>query len=395
LLGYRALTVFNNRMEDIYQAEKRLERLKEVLKEKKNGDIALEFLEHLRAKGLSTIRLVKYASTLRKILDALDIRNASKEDVKKFISEINSSGYKAWTRQGFYVVTKKLFQWLEYSDTSKDTPYPERVSWIKTGVSEKEVEKQSRISPDKLLSPDDVKKLIDAATNPRDRAMISVLFEGAFRPAELLNMTISSVSFEKDYCIINTKGKTGIKRIPLVVSYQPLLQWLNIHPFRSNPEAPLWCALDTNHRGHRLSYSHFQKIIKKTAKKAELNKEIWAYLFRHSQLTALADKLTDSKLSLFAGWTLGTKMVKRYVHWSGRELDNTILSLHGLVDPVKSNSVMTLKICPRCQKANSPSDPRCVQCGLILDRELAMKYEDDLETRLRRVEEMLQKLLKT
>jgi site-specific recombinase XerD len=128
LLGYRALTVFNKQMEDIYQAEKRLERLKEVLKEKKNGDIALEFLEHLRAKGLSTIRLVKYASTLRRILYALDIRNASKEDVKKFISEINSSGYKAWTRQGFCVVTKKLFQWLEYSDTSKDMPYPEKVS---------------------------------------------------------------------------------------------------------------------------------------------------------------------------------------------------------------------------------------------------------------------------
>jgi integrase/recombinase XerD len=260
-------------------------------------------------------------------------------------------------------------------------------------MSEKEVEKQSRISPDKLLSPDDVKKLIDAATNPRNRAMISVLFEGAFRPAELLNMTVSSVSFQKDYCVISTKGKTGIKRIPLIVSYQPLLQWLNIHPFRSDPDAPLWCSLDTNYKGHRLSYPHFQKIIKKTARKAEINKEIWAYLFRHSQLTALADKLTDSKLSFFAGWILGTKMVKRYVLWSGRELDNPILSLHGLVDPVKQNNVMTLKICPRCQKANSPSDPRCAQCGLVLDREFAIRVEDDLETRLRKVEEMLSRLL--
>jgi integrase/recombinase XerD len=223
--------------------------------------------------------------------------------------------------------------------------------------------------------------------------MISVLFEGAFRPTELLNVTVSSVSFQKDYCVISTKGKTGIKRIPPVASYQPLLQWLGVHPFRSDPGAHLWCAMDRNHKGHRLSYPHFQKIIKKTARKAEINKEIWAYLFRHSQLTALADKLTEAKLSQYAGWTIGTKMTRLYVHWSGRELDNTILSLHGLVDPVGSNNVMTLKICPRCQKANSPSDPRCVQCGLILDRELAMKYEDDLETRLRRVEETLSRLL--
>jgi integrase len=100
--------------------------------------------------------------------------------------------------------------------------YPEEVAWLKTNVNERQQSKESRITPDKLLTPDDVKKLIDATTNPRDRAMISVLFEGAFRPGELLNMTISSVSFQKDYCIINTKGKTGIKRIPLVVSYQPL-----------------------------------------------------------------------------------------------------------------------------------------------------------------------------
>jgi site-specific recombinase XerD len=143
---------------------------------------------------------VKYASTLWKILDVFDIGNAWKEDIQKFISEINSSGYRACTKQGFCVITKKLFHWFEYSDSSKDTAYPEKASRIKTSVSEKEVEK-SRITPDKLLTPDDVRKLIDEATNARDRAMISVFFEGVFRPAELLNVTTSSVSFHKGYYV--------------------------------------------------------------------------------------------------------------------------------------------------------------------------------------------------
>ncbi len=33
---------------------------------------------------------------------------------------------------------------------SKETPYPEEVSWIKVHVSEAELEKESRISADKL-----------------------------------------------------------------------------------------------------------------------------------------------------------------------------------------------------------------------------------------------------
>jgi len=124
--------------------------------------------------------------------------------------------------------------------------------------------------------------------------------------------------------------------------------------------------------------------VKKAAREAGINKDVWPYLFRHSQLTALADKLTDSKLSLFAGWDLGTRMVKRYVHWSGRELDNTILAIHGLADQVKSNNVLSLRVCQRCGKHNSPTDPRCVNCGLILNRELAMEVEYDIEERLKK-----------
>jgi hypothetical protein len=45
-------------------------------------------------------------------------------------------------------------------------------------------------------------------------------------------MTVGSVQFEANYCLITVNGKTGIKRIPLVVSYKPLLEWLKEHPTR-------------------------------------------------------------------------------------------------------------------------------------------------------------------
>ena len=83
------------------------------------------------------------------------------------------------------------------------------------------------------------------------------------------------------------------------------MRWLSVHPSRNDPEAPLWVSLDTGHRGNQLSYRYFRETIAKTAARAGLQKDVWPYLFRHSQLTSMADKLTDSKLTLFAGWTLG------------------------------------------------------------------------------------------
>jgi len=104
--------------------------------------------------------------------------------------------------------------------------------------------------------------------------MIYVLFEAALRPGELLTMHISSVLFKEEYCLITANGKTGIKHIPLVTSCKPILEWLDDHPNRRDIDAPLWCALDRNHLGKRLSYRHFRMIIKRLAKKAGITKDI-------------------------------------------------------------------------------------------------------------------------
>ncbi|MCD6592773.1 tyrosine-type recombinase/integrase [Candidatus Bathyarchaeota archaeon] len=101
-----------------------------------------------------------------------------------------------------------------------------------------------------------------------------VLFKAALRPGKILSMNVGSVEFKDKYCLIAVNGKTEIKRIPLVVSYQPLLEWLKSHPYRDSPEAPLWPSLSTNYKGKRLSYRHFRLIIKRLAKKAGLKKDV-------------------------------------------------------------------------------------------------------------------------
>lgn len=242
--------------------------------------------------------------------------------------------------------------------------------------------------------------MVKAAANTRDRALVYVLFEGALRPGELLTMVVWGVEFKDDYCLICVNGKTGIKRIPLVVSFKPLLEWLRDHPCKDDRNAPLWCSLSSNRVGERLSYQHFRLRIKHLAEKAGLTKDIWPYLYRHSTLTAMAKVFTEAKLEQFAGWTYGSKMTRRYVHFSARDLEDAVLELHGLKQRERDEGMAKLVECPRCKNKNPFGNVRCSFCGFILDRRLAEEMEQktterdlEIQSRLQRLEQTITSLL--
>ncbi|MEM1536559.1 MAG: hypothetical protein QXT10_05040 [Candidatus Bathyarchaeia archaeon] len=51
-------------MKDIHECTKRLEAARRRLSSLKHGDLLLKFLDHLQALGLSTSRVLKYATCL-------------------------------------------------------------------------------------------------------------------------------------------------------------------------------------------------------------------------------------------------------------------------------------------------------------------------------------------
>jgi len=76
-------------------------------------------------------------------------------------------------------------------------------------------------------------------------------------------MTVGCVEFKDGYCLISAVGKTGVKRIPLVASFMPLLEWLGKHPKRNDPKAPLWVSLGNNSKGGRVSYCYLRKLLRR------------------------------------------------------------------------------------------------------------------------------------
>jgi hypothetical protein len=115
-------------MEDLHNYRGSLQWAMERISRLPKGDRAVEFLNHLQARGLNPGSVLKFASWLPKILAELDVMSAGRREAEAFIASVNSSDYRAYTKRAIWITVKKLFQYLRMGDTSKGTPYPPEVS---------------------------------------------------------------------------------------------------------------------------------------------------------------------------------------------------------------------------------------------------------------------------
>src|SRR5215207_11587191 len=125
------------------------------------------------------------------------------------------------------------------------------------------------------------------------------------------------------------RGKTGERRVRIIAFTKLLLQWLEVHPLKGMAQYPLWISEATNFKNQQLGLRGAQKIIEETLPKAGFsNKHARLYILRHSRATHLASHLTEAQMCVFFGWQHGTKVVRRYIHLSGKDVDNALIALN-------------------------------------------------------------------
>ncbi|MFC7230494.1 tyrosine-type recombinase/integrase [Saliphagus sp. GCM10025308] len=198
---------------------------------------------------------------------------------------------------------------------------------------------------------------------------------------ELIDLTIGDIEDRKHGKKITINGKTGARRLPLVESVPYLNKWLNAHP---NPQknAPLWCKIQQGDPDDQLGYNYLrQKVLGKNMERAGIDKPSNPHHYRHSRASYLANEMTEAQLCEWFGWVQGSDVPARYVHLSGRDIDNTYDALHGLYEPDEDEEETNVVECPRCEELNVPSAAFCMRCGFALDRDVA-KEIDQTETDL-------------
>ena len=345
----------------------------------------MKFHDDSFAESLSVARVLFYMNRLWNITRwvNMDFKEMTEEDIKELVRKIEQMNYTEQTKLDHKKVIKKFFKWLDGNDR--------RVKWIKTWMN-----RNNNKLPDELLNKDDIWKLIKACYNVRDKAVISVLWESGCRVGELLGMRIKSVQFDDKGAVIIVHGKTGSRRLRLVSSVPHLSNWLEHHPRKDDPEAPLWISIGSKSHAEQVMYHCLNARLRKIAKRAGIKKKVNPHMFRHSRATDLANLLTEAQMKKYFGWTKDSKMVGIYVHLSGRDVDEAILRIHGKLDENEKLKHEQLKTqtCPICQHENAPEADFCLRCRRPLNLRALLETEEKEKELLRLITpEMIEQMI--
>ena len=362
---------------DFYYFGVRLQKKLTAIKNRKdisqhNKNKILAFQKTCLAQGLSTARALRYLNDLPVIASKLkkDFEKATKKDIEAIIADIEATDKAHATKLSYAITLKKFYKWLNGGDE-----YPISVRWLRTTDK-----KNNKKLPEDLLTEDEIKKMIETANNPRDRTLISTLWEAGCRVGEILSMQIKHVAFNNDITRITIQGKTGMRRIPLIDSTPYLAEWVENYPLKNNPNAPLWISIGTTNRNQSLQYYACRKMLQEIGKKAGIKKDINPHNFRHSRATFLANRFTEAQMNEYFGWIQGSDIPQVYVHLSGRDLDDAVLTLRGMKPKEeKKEETLAPKKCTRCGTINKSTGKFCTRCGAVLDLETAIAMEDKMK----------------
>ena len=322
---------------------------------KANKSLILEFKDFNLLNSVSLPRIVRQIGTLRLIALFIkkDFSKATKKDFETLILWLQKKGYSEETIDTHKKILKVFYKWMNNGE------YPDTVKWIKASPL------RSKKLPEELLTEEEVKNLIDVCQHKRDKAFIAALWESGARIGEIGTIQIRHVTFDDFGCQLTMDGKTGMRRVRLVASAPYILDWINAHPSKTDPQAPLWQNFQRN-LGKRSSHSIFMKILKSARNRTKITKPINPHHFRHSRATYLAQFLTEAQMKEYFGWVQNSDSAARYVHLSGKQVDDAILGVYGLRKKEEQASVLKRNPCPRCKVMNDVNHQYCEKCWLPL-----------------------------
>ena len=151
---------------DIHHYSERLNKEIKLLKASKihptNIDLILKFQRDLIVEGIKPPRIIRYMQTLRIVCERWKNKPLNEwtiEDLKDVLVTIETNGYTAQTINEFRKGLRKFFKWLKGEN------------W--KGLKLLRGERKDNRKPD-VLTEEEIMKMIEAAKNPRDKAIIAV-----------------------------------------------------------------------------------------------------------------------------------------------------------------------------------------------------------------------------
>ncbi len=338
-----------------------------------------------------------------------------REDVLAFLDKCrkseSSDPLHKWigTYNLYRVHLLRFFKWLHYPDIeSRKRPR------IIENIPQLKRKEKSIYKPTDLWTAQDDFLFLKYCPSKRMKCFHTMAKDTSCRPHELLKLRIKDVTFKitpdkSQYAEIQVNGKTGSRPLVLIGSIPYVKDYLDHeHPQPGNPNAIFLSgnrrsfgralgirAIETIYRQYKTEF--FPKLLdspnvlpEDKQKIRDLLKKPWnPYILRHSSLTDKSKILKEHVLRQHAGWSIGSQMPQRYIHYLGNESSESLLEVYGIMPKGQKIDQLKPKQRPNCSEPNKPDSRFCAKCRMVLTYDaysetIEMRHEKESEVQVLR-----------
>lgn len=313
------------------------------------------------------------------ITELLSDTEEGKRKAKKYVSWINGNYDSEESKRDHRVALRMFGGHLTEGGAENEKPHS--VEWISADLP---VDYDP--IPDRTKMWDWKAHILPAIENAkfaRNKAALAVDWDAGVRSGEFRSLKVGNVADHKYGMQITVNGRQGQRSITLVTSVPYLKRWLEQHPKSDDPEAPLWCSLDT---GEDVSYKMKQKILRKPVERAVENGDLKKpskmgfTRMRKSSASYLARKNVSQKhLERHHGWVENSDEARRYINVFSEDTAREVARAHGVDVGEDEMAPIGPVECPRCQNETPRDKPQCMWCGQALSQEGVEKIENRRE----------------
>lgn len=183
----------------------------------------------------------------------------------------------------------------------------------------------------KLLNEEELRKLFNALTNKKHKAMLFTAYSAGLRVSEIVNLKISHIDSKRMQIFIEkAKGKKD-----RYVNLSPvLLDILRNYIKEYKPPAKQY-LFESEQTFKPYPARTVQQVFNNAKHKAGIKKEVGIHSLRHSFATHLLDKGTDIRYIKDLLGHFDIKTTERYLHVSNHKLVHIISPLDDLISKEK------------------------------------------------------------
>lgn len=261
-----------------------------------------KFKQWMRSKRYSESTIGTYCDALKSFL--VFYRD-------KPISEISNEDVIVYNNE--YILEKKFSASFQNQIVNAIKLFFQTIRDTKMMVDKIHRPKREKVLPN-VLSKEEVKLILNAHSNIKHKAMLSMIYSCGLRRSELLHLKFSDIDANRNIVLLkNAKGKKD-RIAPLSPKILKMLR-----DYYKDYKPAIW-LFEGQIKGEQYSEKSLQSVLKQALQKTRITKPVTLHWLRHSYATHLLESGTDLRYIQELLGHSSSKTTEIYTHVSTKSL---------------------------------------------------------------------------